>query len=108
MMETVMRSAETSGVEAGRFGLSDGYRHLAALATPLRRLTSELSPVTVAVAGTALLAAGLSIVVDTVRTLDEGRTRQHIITRLAAAQPAAEWPLASAAMVTLAGPEQEK
>src|SRR5690606_4756762 len=66
-----MRSAEESGVSAKGFGVprhgDRAHRVPARLHSPLRHL-ADISPVTMAVGATALLAALLFIVVDTVRT----------------------------------------
>lgn len=87
-----MRSAETSGVEAKGFGLPDrGHSRtqglLERLIRPLRDLAAQVSPVTLGVGTTALLAATLSTFVDTVRTLDEARLRQSLLARAAAVAP---------------------
>jgi len=86
-----MRSAETSGVEAKGFGLPDRQggraRGMAAwLLAPIQRL-ADISPVTLAVGATALLAAALFCVVDAVRTFEEERLRQDLLTRVAAFAP---------------------
>lgn len=83
-----MRSAETSGVGAKGFGLPDhrgsGRRSLAVLLrAPFRRL-ADISPVTLAVGATALLAATLFCVVDAVRTFEEQRLRQTLTAHLSA------------------------
>ena len=83
-----MRSAETSGVGAKEFGLPaarDSVRGALAawLRTPLRWLAG-ISPVTLAVAVTALLAAALFCLVDAVRTLEEERLRQTLTAHISA------------------------
>jgi two-component system cell cycle sensor histidine kinase PleC len=91
-METFMRSAETSGVRAKGFGLPD-HQHgraqalVARLAQHLQDFASNISPVTLAVGATALLAATLSMIFDAVRTLDEERSRQSLLAHVAASAP---------------------
>jgi two-component system cell cycle sensor histidine kinase PleC len=87
-----MRSAETSGVEAKGFGLPDHRSKrlqalVARLTRPLRNFLGKVSPVTLAVGATALMAAALSMAVDVVRTLDEERSRQSLLAHVAAMAP---------------------
>lgn len=84
-----MRSAETSGVEAKGFGLPDHQRSraqalLARVAKPWHHFATNMSPVTLAVGATALLAATLSTIFDVVRTVEEERSRQILVARVAA------------------------
>ncbi|MDO8359722.1 MAG: ATP-binding protein [Devosia sp.] len=80
-----MRSAESSGVEAGGFTTASsaqtpaGIRLRAALATP--------SPFTYAIAFIALAAATLFVVADAMRTMDDMRQRRELVERLSTAQP---------------------
>jgi len=83
-----MQSAEESGVSAKGFGLSglaDGAQHRlpALLQSPLRHL-ADISPVTLAVGATALLAAMLFVVVDTLRTHEDHRQHQMLAAHVAA------------------------
>jgi two-component system, cell cycle sensor histidine kinase PleC len=91
-METFMRSAETSGVGANGFGLPDHQRGraqglVARLAQPFHDFAASISPTTLAVGATALLAATLSMIFDAVRTLDEERSRQSLLAHVAAIAP---------------------
>ncbi len=83
-----MRSAETSDVGAKGFGLPDhrgsGRHRLAALLRASFRRLADLSPVTLAVGATALLAATLFCVVDAVRTFEEQRLRQTLTAHVSA------------------------
>ena len=67
-----MRSAETSGVTAkDTFVSSSRFKLGAALLGPLSGLTSRISPATLAIGATALLAAAIFTVYDTVRDAAE-------------------------------------
>ncbi|MHB1110274.1 MAG: sensor histidine kinase [Devosia sp.] len=101
-----MRSAETSGVGAKGFGLPDHRRSqaqmlVAWLIKPFHDFAASVSPVTLAVGATALLAATLSMVFDAMRTMDEGRSRQSLLAHIAAIAP--EPPVAANAGVGLDG-----
>lgn len=74
-----MRSAETSGVEAT--GFETAKPHLPGIGNTISNLTASISPVTLAVAITALVAATLFVVFDVARTLDDTRSRMHLIAR---------------------------
>ena len=86
-----MRSAETSGVGVKGFGTakkpvpSDSW-DTPELFLPLARLTERISPLTLAVAGTALLAATSFIVLDAARTLDDASGRMALFARAVAAE----------------------
>lgn len=89
-----MRSAETSGVGAKGFGVSDrGHGRAVALAglllRPLRKLAAEVSPVTLAIGATAILAATLSVIVDLARTTEDERSRQNLLAQIGASAPEA-------------------
>lgn len=68
-----MRSAETSGVEERGFALSGIPAAISGGTRKMLQLGRELSPVTRAVAFTALLAATLFVVHDVIRTLEASR-----------------------------------
>jgi two-component system cell cycle sensor histidine kinase PleC len=82
-----MRSAETSGVEAKGFALSGIPAAIAGSTRRLMRLGRELSPVTRAVATTALLAASLFVIHDVIRLIEAPPAAQHgpLVASLAAA-----------------------
>lgn len=87
-----MRSAETSDVRAKGFGLPDHQRStaqalVARLVRPIHDFAASISPVTLAIGATALLAATLSMLFDAVRTLDEERSRQNLVAYIAAIAP---------------------
>ena len=75
-----MRSAETSGVGAKRFRTPDPEGRRAnglvdLLAWPFRRVAAEVSPITLAVGLTALLAALLFVIADAARVLGDTAAR---------------------------------
>lgn len=83
-----MRSAETSGVGTKGFGLPDDRTgSTQALENwtlrPIQTLVAKISPVSLAVAATALLAAMLFVVVDVVRTSEDERFRRELLAQLA-------------------------
>lgn len=83
-----MRSAEISGVGAKGFGLPDRRTsRTQALANwtlrPIHALIAKVSPVSLAVGATALLAATLSIIVDVVRTSEDERFRRELLAQVA-------------------------
>lgn len=101
-----MRSAETSGVEAKGYGLPNHRRSraqalVARLIKPFHDFAASVSPVTLAVGATALLAATLSMVFDAMRTMDEERSRQSLLAHIAAIAP--EPPVAANAGAGLDG-----
>ncbi|HEY4203300.1 MAG TPA: ATP-binding protein [Devosiaceae bacterium] len=75
-----MRSTEQSGVEGKGFvSARSGHSHPRVTEpqlwyTSLRNVTEQISPITIVVTLTALLAASLFILFDLVRALDEART----------------------------------
>lgn len=104
-----MRSAETSGVGVKGFGAPFGalsaFRTLLRQVTrPFARITETLSPISLAVALTALAAATLSVGVDLVRTAMETEAQQRQMMHVAVAEPVALWQYSGATMTTLAGP----
>lgn len=79
-----MRSTEISGVVGGGFVLIQGWesemrKRYEAVASVFRHITATISPVTMAVAITALSAAMLFIVADVVRTAAEGDGELQIV-----------------------------
>lgn len=79
-----MRSAEVSGVEAGRVdsrSSSTGQR------TGLLSQLRAISPLSYLLATVALLAATLFVIVDATRSFDLLRQRQALVGQLASAQP---------------------
>jgi two-component system, cell cycle sensor histidine kinase PleC len=72
-----MRSAEASGVRAQEVDSR----------STLVRFLGSVSPLTYAIALTALVAATLFVVADTLRTLDDVQQRNHLVSELALAQP---------------------
>ncbi|MHA6691551.1 sensor histidine kinase [Devosia sp. A449] len=73
-----MRSAETSGASVTGFGTGEGKadnrRHMSERQTPAHRVFGfAYSPITVAVALTALLSATLFVIYDAARTFDDVR-----------------------------------
>lgn len=90
-----MRSAETSGVGVRGFAVSgargDLLTAVCSFLAPLQRFAAGLSPVTLAVGATALLAAGLSVVADAAQTRHEADARQQLAAAMALALPVAEW-----------------
>jgi len=83
-----MRSAEESGVSAKGFGLSGprvgAGRGLQALLHASLRCLAGISPVTLAVGVTALFAATLFVIVDTVRTHEDHRLHQTLAAHVSA------------------------
>ncbi|HEV7276170.1 MAG TPA: ATP-binding protein [Devosiaceae bacterium] len=76
--------------------MSNGRRDLVTaictfVAAPFQRLATELSPVTIAVGATALLAAALSVVVDAALMQQDTASRDWPAAGMASAQPVAEW-----------------
>lgn len=105
-----MRSAETSGVGAKGFGWADGS--LARLVNQLRGLPDHiagafrnLSPVSAAIAATAIAAASISVAADAARTVFDTQSRQQRMMMVATAMPVASWEYEGGVMTTLAGPE---
>ena len=104
-----MRSAETSGVGVRGFGPSD-RRHAPLgvlaqrLSAPVRQAVADISPVTLAVGLTAIIAATLSVVADAARTADEAQSRLQLLAQMATAEPVADWQYSGTVMTTLAGP----
>jgi two-component system cell cycle sensor histidine kinase PleC len=80
-----MQSAEQSGVGAGR--LDSRSPRPNTLTQALRERFASLSPLSYALVLTAVLSAGLFVVADAVRTLEEVELRNGVVERLAAAQP---------------------
>ncbi len=78
-----MRSTEASGVGKERFRAADRPSQQ----PPFIRLLLSISPVTYAVAITALIAATLFVTSDAVRSNDEAQRHQALVARLAAAAP---------------------
>ena len=77
-----MQSAEASGAKA------EGVDSRSSLpGSRLGRFLRSVSPLTYAIALTAILAATLFVVADTMRTLDDVRQRDELVTQLAMAQP---------------------
>ena len=105
-----MRSAETSGVGAKGFGVHQHARQgaRAELGHPLAQavdwISTRLSPVSIAIAATALVAATLSVATDAARTYITHQEQQRQIMHVATAEPAARWHYAGGVMTTLAGP----
>jgi two-component system, cell cycle sensor histidine kinase PleC len=103
-----MRSAEASGVGAKGFGASAGGRSflrtlLDILTRPFRSVASSISPITLAVAVTALIAASFAVVADAARTMSETQALQRQMMHVAAAEPVAFWRYSGSTMTTLAG-----
>ena len=103
-----MRSAETSGVEVKGFGIAHGaaplFRGLLHRAAGwFRNITSNVNPVGLAVAVTALCGTTLAVTADAARALLEKDARQRQMMQVAAAEPAATWRYDGATMQTLAG-----
>jgi len=105
-----MRSAETSGVGAKGFGVHQHARQgvRAELGHPLAQaadwISKRLSPVSIAIAATALVAATLSVAADAARTYLTHQEQQRQIMHVATGEPAARWHYAGGVMTTLAGP----
>jgi two-component system, cell cycle sensor histidine kinase PleC len=104
-----MQSAETSGVRAKGFGLSDGGRIstvplIRKLTSAVQSIVANFSPITLAVALTALVAATISVVTDAARTAGEMQAMQRRIMHVAKAEPVATWQYSGGTMTTLAGP----
>src|SRR5215217_623465 len=85
-MENIMRSAEASGASATGFGAGKGKgqtdlrRRATKGSTPVVRPSRlHLSPITVAVALTAVLAASLFVIYDTVRSFEDARRELAVI-----------------------------
>ena len=86
LMENIMRSAEASGASVTGFGAGKGKGQM-----DLRRRETKVgvqavrpgrmaaSPITVAVALTAALAAGLFVIYDTARTFEDARRELAVI-----------------------------
>ena len=97
-----MRSADLSGVGAERFSAGNGsanVRGARGVATPKSKLPVRQghSPVTTAVALTAILAATLFVLFDSVRTLQEARGQLALIGRSVASEIASLTPESVAA-----------
>jgi two-component system cell cycle sensor histidine kinase PleC len=104
-----MRSAETSGVGVRGFGFSGERRARVAVicslfAAPFQRLAAELSPITLAVGATALLAALLSVVADAARTQQNAGAQLQAPAMMALARPVAEWNTDELSEAAVAGP----
>jgi two-component system cell cycle sensor histidine kinase PleC len=105
-----MRSAETSGVGTKGFAVRDQARRSVltglglVLLRPLQRVSAHLSPVSLAIAATAVVAAALSVGADAARVFLEHQEQHRQIMHVAAAEPAARWQYAGSTMTTLAGP----
>ncbi len=80
-----MRSTEASGVEAS--GFSSRAARGKPSVSPFYRFLASVSPLTYAIALTAMLAATLFILSDAYRTLQDLRERTTLVATLAAAQP---------------------
>ena len=107
-----MRSAETSGVEVKGFGLpSSRPQTLARLgrifASAAGVVVERMSPITLAVALTALVAASVYVISDAARTAAEAEALQRDMMRVAIAQPVAMWEFPGRTMTTLAGPDAD-
>ena len=105
-----MRSAETSGVGAKGFGWTEdssaGLVHqLRGIPIVLASKIRNLSPVSAAIAVTALAAACFSVAADAARTVMETQARQQQLMLVATAMPASRWQYEGGVMTTLAGPE---
>ena len=70
----------------------------------MSRIATALSPVTLAVTATSLLAATLFVVVDAVGTLGKSTTPQPQAIHLAIAEPAANWRYSGAPIASLSRP----
>ncbi len=104
-----MRSAETSGVEVNGFGLPQGSRHILTrlartLTTAAGVVVERISPITLAVALTAFVAASVYVIADAARTAAEAAALQRDMMHVAIAQPVAMWEFPGRTMTTLAGP----
>lgn len=104
-----MRSSEASGADADGFGIGDGQetwrlRHQGNSVSSATR-HRIITPITLAVAATAFIAAGLFIAYDTVTTLGEAKRELSLIGTAVAARVANE-PL-DRAKVTLASTSGE-
>lgn len=104
-----MRSAETSGVGVRGFGMAETVRIslMSILRATFRfplRLIDGLSPVSLAIAMTGIVAAALWVTVDAVRVAMEQDARQRQMMHVATAEPVARWQYAGGTMTTLAGP----
>ena len=91
-----MRSAETSGVGVRGFALSIGQRELVTtictvVVAPFHRLTASISPITIAVGATALIAATLSIAADAARSQQNEGSHRQMLSGMSLALPIAEW-----------------
>ena len=99
-----MRSTETSGVGAKGFDVPRNRVEVSTMkvdiASRLRRVSDQLSPVTLAVAVTAFMAATLFVVVDAMRTLDELQARVDLIARALSAELATLDPQAALAILS--------
>ena len=98
-----MRSAEKSGVGVKRFGLAATAPSLPGLiyqrlVRPIRRFAETLSPVSIAIGATAIVAAGLSVTADAAWTLAEAEARERDLMRFASSEPAAAWSSAGMAV----------
>jgi two-component system cell cycle sensor histidine kinase PleC len=84
-----MRSTETSGVGTDGFSFAHGHRPVPRswFRRTFEAWLAVISPVTLAIALTGMLAATLFVVADTFRTRDELQHRAAIVERLSAAQP---------------------
>src|SRR5688572_10461671 len=107
-----MRSTETSGVEVNGFGLRQGSlpiltRLARTLAAAAGMVVERMSPITLAVALTALVAASVYVISDAARTAAEAEALQRDMMRVAIAQPVAMWEFPGRTMTTLAGPDAD-
>jgi two-component system, cell cycle sensor histidine kinase PleC len=82
-----MRSTEPSGVGEDGFSFAHGQPRVGKFRKAIAARLALISPVTIAVAVTALAAATLFFALDLVRTFDDLGHRNALVTRLAAAQP---------------------
>jgi two-component system, cell cycle sensor histidine kinase PleC len=104
-----MRSAETSGVGMKGFGLPSSRPKIFArlggiFASAAGVVVERMSPITLAVALTALVAASVYVISDAARTAAEAEALQRDMMRVAIAQPVAMWEFPGRTMTTLAGP----
>ena len=100
-----MRSAEASGASVAGFGAGKGKagsrRQTSGGQTPTAwPFRISLSPITIAVAMTSMLAAGLFVVYDTARTFEDARRELSIIGQVLVSEIASLAPEAADAVVT--------
>jgi two-component system cell cycle sensor histidine kinase PleC len=84
-----MRSTEQSGVGTDGFNFAHGHRPVprARLRVLFEQAFVAISPVTIAVVATALVAASLFVIFDYARTLEDLARRDAVVERMATAQP---------------------